>query len=264
MIGARVGLKGSLLAALSTGVGTDQIAPPSGFVGITRDAASSIYYPSTAAEWTSFRSQAGLSIGQPDGCLLLQETSGALVDVLAGGYDMTNGGTAVLNNAVSDRTRKGVKLVEADATSYLYTTVGVPNVSASPIFAMLDVQFNLPQSTRRVVMYMGFDAVSVNNTPRIVADSVGNYAIGTVDPSSTTLPVGMWIDSVSTVMKVLTHAEVLTPTWGGASGNTLYIGKDTGDLSPDMIACYLAVWRATPSNAEIKAMYQARGYTMAW
>lgn len=250
-----------------------RFAPVSGFMGgtesttlnVTRDATSNIYVPSTAAEWSAFRAYFGLAAATPDSLWLLQEASGNPVDTI-GGLTLTAAGTVTYNQAATGWTRTGVGLADGVNSQFATTSASLPNANAaSQTVLMLGTVTTSSVSNRQVYTGPNNSLRIIGGTPRFSVTAIASTASGSVNPLNAVRP---WIykhDFTGSVQKGYTDQEALGITYTAIAGKVMRIGSTAA--APGGVFLYACAWynaNAEISDANIKALLQAMGFTIAW
>lgn len=264
MIGPRVGIKGGPRVGIAAGPSADEIAAGS-TTAWTVDAASGKATPSSSTEWTAFIAANALSVAVPDSLWLLQEASGNPVDTI-GGLTLTAAGTVTYNQAVSGWSRTGVGLADGVNSQFATTSASLPNANAaSQTVLMIATVTTAPAGNRQVYTGPSNSLRIIGGTPRFSVTAIASTASGSVDPTNAVRP---WIykhDFTNSVQKGYTDQEALGIAYTAIAGKVLRIGSTGAAFGG--VAVYACAWynaNAEISDANIKALLQAMGFTVAW
>ena len=250
-----------------------RFAPVSGFLGgtesttlnVTRDATSGIYLPSSSTEWTDFRSYFSLSAPAPDSLWLLQEASGNPADSI-GAFTLTANGTVTYQQTLSGYTRKGVGTTDNVNSRFGNQDVSLPTGGAASQTVLFIANVpSAPAGNRSLYDGQTGCTIRINSTPRAVAISGANTATGTVSPVGTTRPYVYRENFTAGTSTVMTDQEKLSPTHGTISGRNLRLGSTASTASA--VFGYACAWynaNAEISDADIKALLQAMGFSISW
>lgn len=271
MLGPRIGIKAGPMGGLRVGLSADEIAAQGH--GYDSDVASSKPVPATAAQWSAFRTANSLSIATPDYLHLCQEAAGNLADSI-GALTLTALNAPLYQQAVTGWTRKGVTGSQASQQRFMSATG--PNPSTTSIARFAYVQFNTLDGTPRQIMGNGAsDDVSVScylsggttNRMRyreganITDTSAGNHYTGVH-------PILLLSDVTGSRARLYTDLEKLSPTFGlGANVTNYSLGSLATGTFANVTVAYECGWQgadAEITDADVKAFFQALGYSISW
>ncbi len=237
------------------------------FAGVSRDATSNIYLPANASQWTTFRAAAGLSIANPNSLWLCQEASGNLADSI-GSLTLAAVSTPTYQNAVAGWTRKGVGANSAADSFQAANGVGPSVATTSQTWLALFFMSSPPAGARDVVG-------SGNVTGQIGATGAGAIkVIGTTNNGATNVTgaVSPWVvkyNRTGSEAKLFTLADKITGTYNagttdGVKGIGALVGAGSAALGFWLYACMWSGADAEISDANLKALLQAMGFTIPW
>ncbi len=238
------------------------------------DATSSKGVPDTSAEWSAFISGNGLAgWSAPNSLHRLQEASGNAADSI-GSLTLTAVTSPLYSQAVSGWTRLGVGFNEGTNQRFVGTAADASTTSCLTLM-YISLGAGLDATVRGVFAYgssvsdQGISAfVSTSNRMRLrgVAGLV-DTAVGSVY-GATAFPVVFRHDHANTIRRLYTDQEKVSATYGaGTSATNFGLGAMMSGTSANFTALYMATWfgaAAERSDAEIKAMLQALGWTIPW
>jgi len=234
-------------------------------IAVTRDATSNIYTPVSSAEWATFRAAFSLTAPAPDSLWLLQEASGNLADTI-GGLTLTAAGTVTYNQAATGWTRTGVGLADGVNSQFATTSASLPNANAaSQTVLLIGTVTTSPASNRQVYTGPNNSLRIIGGTPRLSVTAIASTASGSVNPLNAVRP---WIykhDFTGSVQKGYTDQEALGIPYTAIAGKVMRIGSTAA--APGGVFLYACAWynaNAEISDANIKALLQAMGFTIAW
>jgi uncharacterized repeat protein (TIGR01451 family) len=239
---------------------------------VTRDGTSNVWLPQDATEWSNFITAQGISgVAVPDALWLMQETSGNLADAI-GLFPLTLSGTnAFYQQAVTGWSTKGISWINAATASFQSTSTSLPDLSTTSITMLLFVRPSAGTSNRGIMGAgtSNFMQAQITVTPRLVAASGANTAVGTVSPAGAVRPLVQTHNRTALTHRQVTDQEKLNPTFSASStGKRIAIGGSLGIASsPPMTIVYACMWKGTNaemSDATLKALLQAFGFTIPW
>lgn len=240
-------------------------ARSSSAIAVTRDATSNIYTPISSAEWATFRAAFSLSAPAPDSLWLLQEASGNAADSI-GAFTLTAAGTVSYQQALTGWTRTGVGLTDAVNSQFGTASASLPaGGTGSQTVLMIANIPSAPAANRSLYEGQTTSLIRINSTPRVVAVAGGGTSLGGSNPTGTTRPFVYKCDVTGTAETVYTDQEKLSPVYAALSGRNLRIGSSTS--APGAVVGYACAWylaNAEISDANMKALLQAMGFTIPW
>lgn len=260
MIGLRVGpIAGPIVSILNDA--SDPLA------GVTKDAASGIYTPASAAEWATLISVRGLSVAVPDALWLFQEASGNAADSI-GGFTLTAGGAAAsYQQSVSGWTRKAIAFADTATSFFFSTNASLPDVATQSMLTVIIAKSAHPSGQSRTITHGSFGTANVLYMN--VADSITVESSTTVNGAQSAIgqviPLGLRTNRTASSCVGFTHAEKVTPAFSsGISGKQITFGASA---TPPISILYGFQWNAANaeiSDANYKAVLQAMGFTPSW
>lgn len=237
--------------------------------GVTKDATSNIYVPSSAAEWTAVLGAAGISSGVPSHVWLCQEASGNLGDSI-GSATLVKTGSPSYQQSVTGWARKAVQLPESAATGFLAASGVGPSVAGSVLWIVYAI-VTAPAGNRPLVTLSDNGAgirATMSSTPRIgfTYENVGTTN-GTSNPIGSVRPFVIKHSVADSAAALYTDQEKIAPTFQSnrVDGNK-GIGAPAFTAAPSHIL-YAAAFASTAaelSDAQVKTLLQTLGWTTAW
>jgi hypothetical protein len=258
------GIRSGLRTALRSGLS------PSDGPGWTIDATSGIAVPANASEWSTFIAENELSVAAPDSLWLCQETSGNLADSI-GSLALTALGSPAYNASVSGWSRKAVQLTQVNSQRFGLGVGAGPNPNTTSVTWMILAQVTATPAAGRGLLGANLDVttvcrVTLNTTPRIVAQN-GSTATGASNPVGFGVqPFALKLDRTAGAVRLCTGQEKLSPTYTSPADGNKGIGA-SGQLSAPADIVYACMWsgaNAEISDANMKSLLQAMGYTISW
>ena len=234
-------------------------------IAVSRDATSGIYLPASSTEWATFRAAFSLTAPAPDSLWLLQEASGNPVDTI-GGLTLTAAGTVTYNQAATGWTRTGVGLADGVNSQFATTSASLPNANAaSQTVLMLGTVTTSSARNRQVYTGPNNSLRIIGGTPRFSVTAIASTASGSARPLNAVRPRIYTHDCTGSVQKGYTDQEALGITYTAIAGKVMRIGSTAA--APGGVFLYACAWynaNAEISDANIKALLQAMGFTIAW
>lgn len=245
-------------AAIGTGGSSDPLA------GVTRDAASGQYFPSTIAEWTTFSAHHFTATANypsasfiPFAIYNLQDASGNPVDASGNGFTLTASGTGLsYQQSVTGYSRKAITTTAAGSGLLQSTAAGLPDISAESQLAITVCRVTTQAVANRDVCSIGAPTAHVKALT-VTTTGVGrvfcnaNQASGAVDEGGVVQPWCLQIDQTANTAALFTLASKVVPVFAAtATGKGIQLGH-VG--SNDAVVAYLARYDFRGSVAEITA-----------
>jgi hypothetical protein len=241
-------------------VGTDILS------GVTRDSASGLYFPSSAAEWTTFLAAIGVASGGPSSLWLLQEASGNAADTI-GGITLTANNVTLYQQIVAGVTRKFIRGVDGTANSNLRnaTTAANPSTTSALLLAFFDLPA-APAAQRDIMALATNSDVRYNTTGklRIVAGANADL-VGTIGARQAWLALRS--NLTATTVTVFTPQEKFVGTWTAPTNaaHVALLGDNAATAAAGVAyACEFTGAAAEKSDAELKAIFLGLGTTAPW
>ncbi len=236
--------------------------------GVDRDATSSKYVPSSAAQFTA------LGLTAPSSIWLLQMASGNASDSV-GSLTLTAANTPQYQQSATGWTRVGVGFTDASGMRFTAAAgVGPDPTTTSTLWLYYVVIRTEPTATRLLggatrcdqssdMVRMGFSPSAGTSRLNVNCDGVG--ANGTLDHPAGSHPFVLKYDRTNSACVAFSEVDKSTTTYSGA---VLDGAKGIGSNStPDMVCVYAAMWSgaaAEMSNATIKTMLTTLGWSPTW
>jgi len=274
VIGLRVGLSVGPRVGFASGLTEDPWSAgdaSGGIPGVTRDAASGIYFPATAGEWTIVLGIAGIATGGPSAIYNFQEVSGNPADA-TGTFPLTASGTGlVYAQAIAGYTRLAVGTTSGGTGVFSTTSASLPDIATDSQLTMAVVLPSTIATTRDV---HGGGAAGTRVNSQLVATtgqargmSVGNNATGIINSGGAVRPWVLKHDRTANATTLYTDAEKITPTFGGTSaGKSITFGNFVAGAGTCRYL-YAATWitaAALIPEAKIRTLLQTLGWTVLW
>lgn len=274
MIGLRVGLAVGSRVGFASGLTEDPWSSSGaggGIPGVTRDAASGIYFPATSGEWAIILTVAGIATGGPSAIYNFQDASGNPADA-TGTFPLTASGTGLTYaQAVAGYTRLAVGTTSGGTGAFQTVSVSLPDLSTDSQLTLAVVNPTVI-GTLRDVHGGGAAATRVNSqlvatTGQARGMSAGNNTNGVINSGNATRP---WVlahnrTALSTIL--YTDAEKITPTFGGTTaGKSITFGalvNGCGTCRYLYSATFMAAAAVIP-EAKIRTLLQTLGWTVLW
>jgi hypothetical protein len=274
MIGLRVGPAVGPRVGMASGIDQDPVRPPIGggvIPGVTRDAASGIYCPASAAEWTLLMAAAGLATGNPSALHLMQEASGTLADSI-GTFPLATSGTGVtFQQNVGGWSRKAWMTTSGGTGLAQNTDVALPNIGTNSLLG-LGYVLNTAVAVTRDVIGGGAAATrilgqSFATTGQARAMCNVNTQLSAGNMAGQVRPWAIQINRTASSAALSLDAERVVPAFSaGATGQSLTLGNIVAGASTSL---YLYVaWffnaAAELTLAQMRTLLQTLGWTVAW
>lgn len=278
MIGLRVGLAAGVMASLRVGIGADEIAPQGpGMTGVSRDATSGVYVPTSSSEWSTALASAGLVSGGPSSLYLCQEASGNAADSI-GAIAMTAAGSPLYQQAVTGWTRKAFGFNGGASQKFSVAAGTGPNPSSTSVAYLLYANVTATPASimglAAIASAAAPVAVQVNTTPRLRTMNPGTATTaGASNPTATGLqPMLLKYDRTNSTLVLYTGQEKIVGTYtSGAVDSAKGLGGlASGGAGGSAFTGQVAYWAvfsgaaAELSDANAKALLQTLGWTIPW
>jgi hypothetical protein len=241
--------------------------------GVTQDATSFKYTPSSSAEWTTTLTAAGIATGNPSALWLMQEAAGNLADSI-GAFTLTASALAY-QQTVTGWTRKAISMADGGGAGALNNAGTIGDVGVNSGLLLLYVAVTATPAATRDVCGMGgsttFRGAQVTTGPAYKAtpNDGSATATGAANPSTTVRPVLVRINRTAGVWSVTTNQEIVTPSPYTAPPNVaaaVFLGSAL-TTTPAMQIAYGACFRgaaAELSDAQVRTLLQGLGWTVSW
>ena len=249
-VGPRVGPRGGPLVGPHEG-GSD---------GVPFDAAMGRYAPTTAAHWAAILATAGVA-SQPTSSYAFTEGSGDLNDQI-GAVTFTSNGTPNYQQSITGSSRPCVTFDDG-GTDYFNCAIPNANVSSALVIAYVALT-GAAGGTRNILQHPNIFAEAIA-TGKLRADG-GSMVDSTANLGTTWHAIVLRSNVTATTQAIIYEEEVLAPSWFADSPGTLILGGASASAA-GMAVNLLARWEgaaAELSNAQVKSILQALGWTVAW
>lgn len=253
---------------LGLNLGPQQVSAGAG--GVSRDATSNIYVPATSAEWTTFLASAGLTglVAVPDALWLMQEASGNPADSI-GSFTLTASAGLSYQQAEAGWTRKGVKFTDGGLATLSSASASLPSIATASMTTLIVANATVSNSGTNAILLHGSGTVNrmrITSTPRMTVLSNANSASGAVSPLNAVRPYVMRTNRTAASCVGTSDTEKVTPTFDATvTGKAITLGNGGGTPTVNML--YVCNWHnagAEISDANLKALLQAMGFTITW
>jgi hypothetical protein len=237
--------------------------------GVTQDAASGKYFPSSAAEWTQTLSVAGIGSGGPTSLYLCQEASGNLLDTLPAGNTLTLAGAGHLfQQPVAGFTRLAATTVDGTAGQKWVNSTTSPDATTTSVltFGVMRLPAVAPTVVRDLSMLSANADLRFNTTGKL---RVGfGASVDLVNTTTATVrPVIVKIDNPNTISACYTDQEKLIGTYAlPATAHFFALGGQSvaaGDVGY-MYYAEFAGAAAQLTDAQVKSLLVTLGWTVPW
>jgi hypothetical protein len=258
------GIRSGLRSGIRSGIN------PAGGASWASDATSGIAVPSSGSQWSAFLAANSLSIAAPDSLWLCQETSGNLADSI-GSLALVPNASPSYNQSVTGWSRKAVQLTQVSNQRFGLGVGAGPNPSSTSVTWMILAQVTDTPAATRGLLAANMDVTTVarmtlNSTPRIITQN-GTIATGTNNPVGFGVqPFAIKVDRTASAVRGYTGQEKLSPTYTSPADGTKGIGA-SGQVSAPADVLYACMWsgnNAEISDANMKALLEAMGFTIPW
>jgi len=273
VIGTRVGLAVGPRVGIAAGINADPIAPPpssSVIAGVTRDALSRVYCPSSPAEWTAFMAAAPLATGNPQCAWTCQDPGGTPTDVMGGGVPLAPNAAPAFQSPVAGWARTAIRFTDGAASQRLFNNFSVPDPSLTSTLAVAIVDFPAvaPAGVRGLI-------AKTATTPRLALSTTGRLQLvdgATAELASSVLG-GVHVLAFQTNLtagtsKVFTDQEKFTGTFTvPAAGAFLGFGGVVPAAAAGVALLYLALFAGAAAelvDAQVKTLLQTMGFPIPW
>jgi hypothetical protein len=238
--------------------------------GVDRDATSSKYVPSSAAQFTA------LGLTAPSSIWLLQMASGNASDSV-GSLTLTAANTPQYQQSATGWTRVGVGFTDGSTMRFSAAAgTGPDPTTTSTLWLFYTVIRTEPTSTRIVGGATRIDQSSDcvrqvwspsagTNRLNMNCDGVGANGAALADHAAGSHPIVVKYDRTNSACVAFSEIDKATTTYSAAVVDG---AKGLGSNStPDMVCVYAAMWSgaaAEMSNATIKTMLTTLGWSPTW
>lgn len=241
--------------------------------GVTQDATSLKYWPSSNAEWTLALAAASIATGNPSNLWNCQDAAAALSDSI-GAAPMSTIAFGSFQQSVTGWTRKAFATTNDTALSRANTSAA-GNITAASGLLLAYVGVPTMAGSEASIMAIGGGAdhryAAMTTTPRYKGVDFGSAAstTGTANPGTQVRPVVIQVNRTAGSFKVLTDQEVLSVAYTAPAAASSYVGFGDAGVAVAAGAVYLggayfSGAAAEMSQAQIKTLMQALGWTVAW
>jgi hypothetical protein len=268
----------ALTGSMSASIGTIALSAEGEVTSTwTIDATSNIACPADSTEWAAFISYHALSVAVPDHLWLCDEASGDLADSI-GSLTLADTGSPQYAQTATGWTRTGVGFTDGSTMMFSAGSGLGPNATTTSSLWAADIYIRTEPAALRIVG----GATRINSG----SDSVRSY----ISPSGGTARLGITVDGVSAngssdhttgstqawVLKydhtnsaVCAYSSLEKRTGTYTAGANVADGEKGygGNGTVDSVYLYAFAYEgadAEISDADIKALQEARGHTIPW
>lgn len=238
----------------------------------TSDGTSAIAIPQSATEWSSFIAGKGLSVSSPASLYRCQESAGPTIADSIGAFPLSVAGSGdSYQNVVTGWASKAIKLTDGVSGSFRSLSTSLPDISTTSCAILAFVVFpgSIPAATR-ALFQLGSTTIATARmnvtTGFLSAVSGANVANGATNETSAVIPVFLKVDRTGAAQVCYTATEKLVPAFSTSlTGKQFYLGNSgTAGSFGYLYACRWDGAAAEISDANVKALLQAMGWTVTW
>lgn len=238
---------------------------------VTKDATAGIRFPNDATEWSDFRTINSLAAASPTLLWRCQEASGNLAETITGTVALAPAGTGLgYQAAITGYTRVGFSTTDNGTGDFSSTNAALPDPSTTSklVFALISIgAVSALRSTMKLASTNRV-ATEVSATAKLQCISGANSAAGTNNPTNGVRPIVTRHNVTGLVDASYSHNDKVVPTYSGLStGKLTELGGNATRASIAGVYGYACEWDgagAEMSDAALKAMEQAMGFTITW
>lgn len=270
---------GTLASPGTTGTTSVTVTGPSGSVGfgvtlsirdnsmanVTRDAASGVYCPANATEWSIVMAVAGIPTGGPFLLWLCQESSGSLADSVGTFTGTAAGSPLTYRQAVSGWTRLGISGVDGGGGIFTNTDAGLPDPATTSFLSLGYVLLSASSTAGTNLSLVGTASV----TSDIFGASPTKYRIlssgsptGTANPIGAVRPYGFLYDVTNNRVAAWSDQEVLSVTRASTTGKKHSVF--TTFPGATLYRTAFSGVNAELSNNQVRSLLTTLGWSPAW
>lgn len=237
---------------------------------VSRDATSLIYVPASSTEWTNFitaNSLTGFTASNVIALWLMQDASGSPADVM-GSFPLTVSGTVITyQSPVPGWSRKGINCT-ANNVNMKNTSASLPAMNTADATLVIFATVTAPASAKGLGA-LGVTTVAqaqADNVPKVIAADGANVANGANNYTGAVRPFIIKHKATATSeARVYTDQEKLSPTFSASvTGKGVQIMGSPSAGPPNMTVVYAYLLNVAPTDAQIKSLAQAHGFTIPW
>lgn len=270
MIGSRSGSKASLYGS-KVGSTTDDESGVATMTGVTKDATSNIYYPANAAEWIQTLAYASILTSGPDRVWLCNDAAAPLAAAIGTDTLALTGTAPTYQSAVAGWAKAGVLMADAATTKFATAAAGLPSINTTSMLVLgyVSMPAAAPAASRQIVV-LGSTAtgaeIRINSTPKLQVLG-GGSTLSASNPTGAVRPVVLKVDRTATAAVVAyTDQDKFQTTLGAITGKLFDIGNGavSAPAATHLYWAQFAGANAELTDAQIKTLLQALGWTIAW
>lgn len=263
------GIRSGLLSGIRSGLNPSKGGNP--MAGVTFDAASGKYFPSTAAEWAIVLGICGIASGGPSAVHPCQDAAGNLADAVGAFPLISSGAGGAYQQAVAGFTRKAVTTTSGTTQLWQSTDASLPDLASANQLSFMVAKVTTT-AARKDILGLGatgtpmmVDTELTTGFARAICNS--NVATGAIDSGGVVRPWTVQSFRSSSIALVTTDAEKLLPTFiGTVAGKGISIGNYKFG-APTQATLWIATFNnaaAALTAAQIKLIWQTLGWTILW
>lgn len=230
------------------------------------DESSDIAVPADSTEWDAFVAANSLAMGTPEHLWLFQEASGNLAASI-GGKTLTVSGTPLYQQTETGWTRKGIRASGAAANQFANNAT--MTAAATSVMVLVFARITQPTTTHQRVYYGGASSNAfegASGSPNMRYRTGASATTGASSHVGQVRPFVILHDETNNRMALFSDIEKVSPAFAARSGTTIQFQfgtTDTAALTSVLYACAWSGAAAERSDAEIKAMLTAMGWSVS-
>lgn len=234
---------------------------------IARDATSGIYVPASATEWTNFRSYNSLSAANPNSLWLCQESSGNIADSI-GSLTLNASSTPLYQQTVTGWSRKAVGMDSANDCFRQLAGTGPDISTTSQTWLTIFFIPSAPAGARDIIG-SGNCTCQIDSSGRGAIKVISTSTFGTTNITNTVTPFAFKYDRTGGTAKVFNSSDKVTGTYNsgttdGQKGIGQCVGAGSSSFGNHLYACMWSGANAEMTDANLKSLLQAMGFTIGW
>lgn len=231
---------------------------------VTRDATSGILCPANASEWATVLSVAGVTSGGPSLLWGFQDASGNLTDSIDSFTGTLVGTTPTYQQTIAGWSRKGIGGTDGGTGTFSSTAAGLPDLTATSMMTIIYAVCNSAPAAARTITFMGLSLSAVQSI-----STASNYQVTgastVVGPSNIigqVRPFGISYNATTGLEKGWTNQDRLSVAKRAATGKLFRIPMAIAGSTLYAVSFFGAA--AEKTDAEVIAIYQTLGWSVAW
>lgn len=269
-MGHRFGKRIGRTFGKAIGIGVDELGggATNPMATVARDAASGIYCPANAAQWTTTLGVAGIATGNPTSLYLCQEAGGNLADSIGTNTLTLAGAGHLFQQAVAGWTRLAATTIDGTAGQKWLNSTTSPSAPATSVLVLgyIRMPAAAPAAARDVYMVSNNADLRFNTTAKL-RPTFGATADLVNVSTGATRPVVMKVNNTATIEAIYTEQEKFLGTYALPATATFFSLGGQATLAGDFGYLYVAEFAgaaAELSDAQVKTLLQTLGWTIPW